>query len=153
ASQTSRIRAIKGPVNAGARLISLLFFDPGTNTSTNEYTVAVGSTLAPKLRGIDSTGAVRSDLTVTYSSSNEEVAKVDTSSGVITGLKAGASTIRASAGGLVAAVTVTVIHLVPGGDFSVTGVAVDVSRLLVVSSEEHVILSFQSLDDPPSVVA
>src|SRR5207244_1376957 len=91
--------------------ISLIqVIDTETNRTTSEITINEGSRVRPGIRMIDSAGRVRTDIDVSYSSINPEIAAPD-GSGNLIGKQAGFSTITIAAGGAVATATATVVRV------------------------------------------
>ncbi len=134
-------------------IASITFLD-AANAPVSELVVNQGNTLQTSVRVYDSTGSVRTDVALSYSSLNPEIASVDTS-GVLTGRRAGFSTLTVSGGGVVATATITVVEVISSAASSpVTGIAQDLSRrLYLAASQNQTILLAADISQTPSVYA
>ena len=122
---------------------------------TSEFTINEGDSGRPRLLISDSTGAFRDDFDVTISSSNPDVAFLN-SDGTILGKVRGFSTLRIAAGNTVQAFVATVTAIGAGspGFGASTGVAQDSSqRLYLTATDQHTILLAQSVSQAPSIFA
>lgn len=113
---------------------SITFLDSSSNLATKELIVNEGNTIPARLRVLDTSGAVRTDVAAGYTSTNPEVAAVD-SAGNILGKKAGFSTLTVNAGGVVATATITVVQVSGGAAGETASVASDpTGRLYLAAS-------------------
>jgi sugar lactone lactonase YvrE len=126
----------------------------GSSASATEITVNEGRSVRPRLLVTDSTGRVRDDFDIAFTSLDADVATVDTT-GEIRGKKAGFSTLTLSSGDVVAAATVVVVAVTAStGGFEISGVAQDPGRkLYLVNSTDNTILLAQDIKQAPSVYA
>src|SRR5262249_32797100 len=109
---------------------------------TSEFTINEGDSGRPRLLISDSTGAFRDDFDINISSSNPDVAFLN-SDGTILGKVRGFSTLRITAGNTVQAFVATVTAIGTGspGFGASTGVAQDSSqRLYLAATDQHTIL-------------
>src|SRR6185369_3149794 len=93
-----------------AQVSAITIVDISTNTATNELVINEGNTIRPRLRVIDNAGQLRDDFTVSYASSNANVAAVN-ADGSVKAVHSGFSSFTMSANGVVAAGTITVAHI------------------------------------------
>jgi sugar lactone lactonase YvrE len=137
-----------------AAVAQIALLDPVTSAPSNEVVVNEGNSVHGRLLVLDSSGTPREDFDVGYSSLSPEIATVD-SYGVIKGKSAGFSTLTVTAGGALAAGTITVVKVDAGAQgFEIQGIAQDASRrLYLAATQAHTILLAQSLQKTPGIYA
>jgi hypothetical protein len=97
-------------------VLQSLAIDPAAAGSTRS--IAVGATTSLTAHGVNQTGDNLDPVTLpiadpashVWSTSNSRVARVDSKTGVVTGVRAGTATISITSGGLTSTVTVTVTN-------------------------------------------
>ncbi len=134
--------------------VAAIVFLDATNSPVRELVVNEGNVISARVRVLDGVASIRTDVPVSYSSLDVSVATVD-ASGNISGRRAGFSTLTATAGGVVATLTVTVVQVSSStSSVDATSVAQDLSRrLYLASSQNHTVLLAQDISQAPSVYA
>jgi hypothetical protein len=129
---------------------SVTLLDGSTGLPTTELIINEGNTIRPRLRIVDSAGAVRDDFDAAILSLNQAVATVD-ATGTIRGQSAGFSTLTINISGVVATATATVVKVDSGvSGYNVVGVAQDLAqRLYLASPQDHIILQLDDLAQAP----
>lgn len=136
------------------RVAGLVIRDPSTRAPAHEIAVNEGNTVRAWVDVIDTTGAPRHDVAISYGSLDPDIASVD-ELGNIRGNTAGFATVTARAGSAVANVTIAVVAVDSGvSGFQVSGIAQDLSRrLYLASSADHTVLLAQDLRQAPVIYA
>ncbi|MBI4474706.1 MAG: IPT/TIG domain-containing protein, partial [Acidobacteria bacterium] len=137
------------------KVVGIELIDAFSNRSTREVVVNEGNKAPAILRVSDSSGSVRDDFDVGYTSLSPEIAAVDPATGQIEGKKAGFSTLTVESGGVLSTGTITVVGIDAGvAGFGITGIAQDLSRrLYLANTSEHTILRTESLQQAPQPYA
>ncbi len=132
----------------------ILFVDPDTTSTLSEIVVAEGGTAPVQVRILDNGANVRSDVAVSYSSSNPDVATVN-ASGTVLGRRVGFSTLTVTGGGVVSTATIAVVQITAASSTTDTNaVGMDPSRrLYLASSQNHTILFEEDLTRTPTIYA
>jgi sugar lactone lactonase YvrE len=137
-----------------AKAAAIRLLDASSYAQTQEVAVNEGKTQRARVVVVDTLGTARDDFEVTFRSVSTDVATID-ATGLITGKKAGFSTLVVSAGAALAQATITVATVSSGeSGFEATGVVQDLSRrLYLASTAQHAILLAQDLNGKPTVYA
>lgn len=133
---------------------SITLVDIASNSRIKELIVNAGNTIQARTRILDSSGSLRTDVSLSYASTNIEVASVD-SAGNIQGKKAGFSTLTISGGGVVSASTITVVEVASGvASLETTGVAEGQSgQIYLAATLDHTVRSTPTLAQTATVYA
>ena len=133
---------------------SITLRDAASNVATEEVNVNLGASVRLRVVVIDSAGTSRDDFAVGFSSISPDIASVD-ATGNVQGLKSGFSTLTLTAGGIIAAATLTVTDVDAGvSGFEAIGVTQDDAGVLyLASSQSHTVLTSPDLTQTPQVYA
>ncbi len=127
--------------------------DPTADVVISELTVTAGNVLQPRVQVIDSTGILRTDIKPAFSSGSPEFASVDSTTGLIRGLSAGASTLTVTAENSVVNVTISVVEVNNGNGSFNSSTRDSSGRLYLAATQDHVILTAQNLKQPYDLYA
>ena len=137
-----------------APAIATVQFLDSANAVTKELVVKEGGTLQVQLKIVDAAGNTRTDVVPSYSSIDTDIATIN-SSGIITGVRFGYSTVTATAGGTIATGTISVAQVTTGvSGVDANAIALDQARRLYLAlSQDHTIRVAEDLSQEPQIYA